>query len=326
MGILHSSILNLLKPKSVHAIVDKSRLIHLAASKILENTTFYTDVDKALKKNANSAFYITTPAQSHFPIVLGLIEQGVKNIFVEKPPTLDSDQLTKLTDKAEKNQVIMAGLQKRFALPFIHAKQLLSNQVIGDIKNTHAHIRSSDMTAPSSRFTALGKGVNLDLGIHLMDLLVWIFGVNAVESARSTAVYTGVDDFFEAKLRNDAQVPFDVEVTWSNPDYRMPETYIEVAGANGKLTVTEDYLIVTCENQNPLLNDQKELTLYKPHYYQNAPIVNLADPEYTLENIHFLNCQSLGTYPLTDFRSLSPVMALLDEMYAKAGQPISSIG
>jgi predicted dehydrogenase len=321
MGILHSSILNLLQPKSVSAIVDKSRLISLVASKILTNTTFYNDADKALKNNPDNAFYVTTPAQSHLNVVQVLLEQGVKSIFVEKPPTVNSEQLNTLIDKSGKNQIVMAGLQKRFALPFIHAKQLLSNQVIGDIKNVDAYMRSGDILVVSSRFNSLGRGATLDLGIHLLDLLVWIFNAKTVESARSLSIYSGVDDFFEAKLISDAPVAFNVEVSWSNQDYRMPETYIEATGTSGKLRVTEDYLSVSAESPNRLLNDQKELTLYKPHYYQKAPIVNLADPEYTLEDIHFLNCIASGCQPTTAFRNLTQLMNLVDAMYAKAGTP-----
>jgi predicted dehydrogenase len=319
MGILHSSILNLLQPNSVQAIVDKSRLISLVSSKLLKNTAFYNDIGKTLEKDVPDAFYVTTPAQSHFSIVSQLLQSGVKYIFVEKPPTINSEQLVALIDMAGSGQLIMAGLQKRFALPFRHARLLLSKHVVGELKSVSAYVRSSDMMLPSSRFVSLGKGTTLDLGIHLLDLLVWIFNVNTVESATSRTIYTQVDDYFEAKLSNDSHLEFNIEVTWSNPEYRMPETCIEVVGTGGKLKVTEDYLTVFCETPQRLINDQKLLTLYRPHYYQNTPIVNLADPEYTLENIHFLNSISLSRQPLTDFRNLTQVMNLLGEMYSKAG-------
>ena len=325
MGILHSSILNLLNPNCVKAVIDNSRLLSLIASKILKNVTFYKDFNTALKKDAFNAVYITTPVQSHFSILSKLLETDTKYIFVEKPPTINLSQLTMLLDKIDNNQVIMAGLQKKFSFPFRHAKALVSEKVIGEIEKVYAYIRSSDISMPSSRFNSIGKGVNLDLGIHLIDLLVWMFNLNTVENARCRAIYTCVDDYFEAKLRNDSGVECNVEITWSNPDYRLPETYIEVCGSKGKLKVTEDYLKALSEGNHQLLNDQKEITLYKPHYYQNTPPVNLADPEYTLEDAHFLYSISSSMKPITDLRNLTQTMALLDEMYKKAGSPISSI-
>jgi hypothetical protein len=148
-----------------------------------------------------------------------------------------------------------------------------------------------------------------------------MFNVNSVERAQSRSIFTQVDDYLEAKLRNDSTLEFNVEITWSNSDYRMPETCIEVIGAGGKLKVTEDYLTVSCENTQRLISDQKKLTLYRPNYYQSIPAVNLADPEYTLENIHFLDSINLSRQPLTDFRNLTQVISPLDELYAKAGTP-----
>jgi len=325
MGILHSGILNLLRHNCVKIVVDNSRLLTFGASRLIKNVTFCRDLNKLLKRDDFDAVYVTTPPQSHYAIVSKLLETGVKYVFVEKPPTVNSRQIASLVDKMEKGQVVMAGLQKRFALPFRHAKLLISEKVVGDVEKVSAHIKSSDIMVPTSRFKSLGRGVNLDLGIHLIDLLVWIFNVSIVKYARCGAIYSGVDDYFEAILKNEDNVEFSVEVTWSSPAHRLPETCIEVYGSKGELKVTEDCLRVRSTEDCHLPSSEKELTMYKPHYYQDTTLVNLADPEYTLENMHFIHSISKSIKPLTDLRNLTKVMSIMDEMYKKAGSSISSV-
>jgi len=311
MGILHSSILNMLRFGIVKAIVDKSRLIVLSTSKIIRNVKFYKNINKMLKEDKPDICYVTTPVTSHYPIVSSLLEAGIKYVFVEKPPTLNLTQLDTLLDKVSINQIVMVGLQKRYAFPFRHAKMLLSKNTLGDIKKVSAYIKSGDITTPTDRFNRIGRGVLLDLGIHLVDLLQWLVGLESVEEATYEKKYTNVDDYFEATLKTTHDVNVNIKVTWSDPSYRLPETYIEIHGTNGMLKVTEDYLKVE-------VKDGENLEMFKPHYYQGIPPVNLADPEYTLENIHFLYCINRSKEPLTSLKNVRRTMEIIDDLYKMA--------
>jgi UDP-N-acetylglucosamine 3-dehydrogenase len=52
------------------------------------------------------AVVVVTPAQTHFPICKEFLEAG-KDVFVEKPITLASDEARQLTQLAEKNKRIL---------------------------------------------------------------------------------------------------------------------------------------------------------------------------------------------------------------------------
>jgi len=320
MGILHSAILNLLAPNSVRAVVDKSRLLTLGASKLMKSPKFYRNARDMLKTEDPNVVYVTTPAQSHCAIVSELVETGVRYIFVEKPPTTNSDELMTVIDKMQSNQLVMVGFQKRYSLPFRHARMLLSNSIIGDIEEVHAQMKSSDILAPTTRFDQLGKGVLLDSGVHLVDLLVWIFGTCTTEKSSCRSIHTHVDDYVKAALRTRDGAQVSLEVTWSSPEHRLPETLLEIHGSGGELRVTEDYLKVNCTESHPLLGDEAQLERYKPDYYRSLPPVNLADPEYALENIHFLFSINSFAEPLTSLRSTYQTMELLDELYRKASE------
>jgi len=308
MGLLHSAILNLFRPNTIKYIVDKSWIIKFGASRLIKGVKFYRNIEKLLNHNID-AVYVTTPPETHYNIIRRLIEAGIKAIFVEKPPTANFSSFMELMDEIN-GKLCMIGLQKRYALPFRHAKQLLSDKILGDIQEVRCYIKSGDVLKKTDRFTLLGRGVLLDLGIHLLDLLYWFFGELDVELARKKSLYTGVDDAFEALL-NTERFSIKLEASWSDASYRLPETMIEVKGDSGILRVTEDFIKV-------MTNEGISLALYKPHYYQSFPPVLVADPEFTIEDIHFLSCLTMNKKPETDFESCMSVMKLIEELYSCA--------
>ena len=177
MGLLHGSILNLLAPSIVKAIVDKSFLLAFGASKLIKSVKFYRDLDGMLQEIEPEVVYVTTPTNTHYPIVKHLLSKGVRYIFIEKPPTMNYSQLEDLIVNKKRNQIVMVGYQKKYALTFRHAKLMLEEDVIGEIKHVHSYIKSDDILEPTTRFDRLGRGVLLDLGVHLVDMLAWFFNI-----------------------------------------------------------------------------------------------------------------------------------------------------
>jgi predicted dehydrogenase len=318
MGLLHSSILNLLVPRVVKAVSDRSFLLTFGISRIIKTVKFYKDINTMLREIKPNTVYITTPTDSHYRIMTKLIDYGIKYMFIEKPPTLNYNQAYQIISAKKADQHIMVGFQKKYALTFRHAKLLIDNGAIGEILHINSHIRSGDILEPTNRFDALGRGALLDLGVHLVDLLEWFFKVKHIVKAESKSVYSRVDDVFRAELEAEGNVKIFLETSWSNPKYRTPETFIEVHGTLGTIEVTEDYLKVNTKVEHSLLDNKRKIVLYKPHYYQGIPPVNLADPEYTIENIHFLRCVHENKEPLTSIESSLNTMKLIDKLYEKA--------
>lgn len=317
MGLLHSAILNLLCEKAVRYIIDKSRLIRMGGRLLIKDVRFLNSIEKFINLEEKvDAVYITTPTQSHFFIAKRLLEAGFKNIFIEKPPTKNLEQYNELLDlKGISN--VMIGFQKRFALPLNHAKLLLDKKVIGEPKSVYVSIRSGDITEPIEGFKYSDRGVLLDLGIHAIDLIGWFFGENLeIKSARCKSVYSGVDDYFEAILVAEG-IEIRLDTTWSDPHYRFPETYVEIKGSEGELKVSEDYLKVRVyESHGNVVNN--ELILYKPHYYRGFPPVLIADPEYTIEDMHFLSTIEHGIMAITSLETCKYTMTIVEELYRRA--------
>ncbi len=312
MGLLHGSILNLLKPGIVRGIADKSRLLLFTLKKLLRGVSISIDIEKLIEEKLINVVYVTTPVSSHHVLALKSLELNVSNLFIEKPPTINLEQLERLRNRTGRNSIVMFGFQKRYSLPFRHAKKLLNMDAIGEIIEVEAHIKSGDITSATDRFKHIGRGVMLDLGVHLINLLIWLFRPGKVAEARYRSVYTGLDDEFTATIMDKEGFPIKVEASWIDPSYRLPETMIHMIGGKGELIVTEDYLRIKRA-------DGSIEEYYKPYYYAGYPPVNLADPEYTIENIHFLNSVSTHSHVKTGIKDAYETMKLIDELYEKAG-------
>jgi len=309
MGLLHSTILNMLVDGVVKYVVDRSFVVRLGFSRLFRKSVFKKDLDEVLDSGVD-VVYITTPTQSHYPLLRKVLSRGVRAVFVEKPPTTSYEQLRSLIDLA-RGRITMVGFQKRFALSFRHARLLIDSGLLGSVESVEAYIRSGDIVEPTERFRSLGRGVLLDLGIHLADLLAWFFGDLRIEKASCRSIFSGVDDYCELLLRGEEGFEVGATVTWSDPSLRVPETLIRVKGSKGLLEVAEDYLRISTASD--------EKTFYRPHYYQGIPPVLVADPEYTIENMHLLLSLAENRNTGVNLDSALPAMRIIDEVYALQG-------
>jgi len=308
MGALHSTILKMLNQKNRVVVVDESKLVRTAGSRFLKGVGFYGAVDKMLAKESPDVAYVTTPASSHYDLVTSLAP-SVESIFVEKPPTRDSAQLTRLIGQLGNRSINMVGLQKRFALPFRHLKQLVDAGAFGTLETIEASFESGDFLTETTRFSKLGRGCLLDVGIHTIDLISWIFGQVTVSTADARSIYTPLDDSVDAVLRERHGAVINLKVTWSSKNVRWPSARIRISGSEGAVDACEDSLLLTPRGKEGRF-------ISKPDYYRDLTAVNLADPEYTLEDMHFLSCITGGIAPETSLQACEATMKLIDEIYS----------
>ncbi|NLE36607.1 MAG: Gfo/Idh/MocA family oxidoreductase [Pirellulaceae bacterium] len=93
-------------------------------------TTRYAEV---LASKDVDAVVIATPDFSHTPIMIAALEAG-KDVYVEKPMSLDVDQASRAVDLARaKNAVVQVGTQRRSEGPFRGAAKLIATGVLGKI-------------------------------------------------------------------------------------------------------------------------------------------------------------------------------------------------
>lgn len=139
----------------------KARLIEKKFIGVIATTL----LDEILNdENVKGVFVAATPT-SHFSIATQVLQSG-KSLFIEKPPCQTLEQLDILIDQQRRfgSPVVMVGLQKRYA-PVVHLlKKRLGKE----------HLVNYDLHYLTGAYPE-GNAL-LDLYIHPLDLVVYLFG------------------------------------------------------------------------------------------------------------------------------------------------------
>ncbi len=317
MGILHAGIISSITDASVTAICERERYL-VAAAKVLlpKRIAFYKDHLKMVTEEQLDAVYVTTPIGTHVPIVNDLLKSRADlSLFVEKPLAASYEQAKAACEAATRsNGVYMVGFQKRFSPVFREAKQLIEQNSIGPPIFFRSYCFSSDGLREGSawRFRKNAGGVLLDSAPHLLDILIWFFGDPTTTAAVMKHVCSSeVKDYVHAIMSYDSGLQGHIDACWSIPNFRLPEFLIEVYGRNGILTVTDDYVRVAAGRTSDKMGGGQ--THYRQSFETSAPFL-LADPDYTMEDVAFLNAVRTQTMPELNFVQSAKVNALIDRI------------
>jgi predicted dehydrogenase len=315
MGILHAGIINSISDTSVTAICEKESFLSSAAKAFLpRRISVYKDHQKMMAEEQLDAVYVTTPISTHASIVGDLLRSNTAlSIFVEKPLASSYEEAKVACEAAARSRgVNMVGLQKRFSPVFQKAKQLIEQEIMGDPIFFRGYCFSSDVLREGSawRFRKNTGGVLLDSAPHLLDLLIWFFGEPTTTTAAKKHVYSSeVEDYVHAMLSYESGLQGHVDACWSVPNFRLPEFLIETYGRDGILTATDDYVrFVPGRGSGKMGGGQ---TFHRQSFETSAPFL-LADIDYTMEDIAFLNGVRTCTSPEPSFVQAAKVNALID--------------
>ena len=148
---------------------------------------------------------ISTPNIFHFEMAKACLEAG-KHIVVEKPfmPTsAEADEIIELAKS--KNLQVFVYQNRRWDGDFLTIQKLLNGDILGKIQYYEAHF---DRFSPQRKRAAWrdeelpGSGILYDLGSHLIDQVLCLFGNPQTVKAniQSQRKNSKVDDFFEVEL------------------------------------------------------------------------------------------------------------------------------
>ena len=180
MGILHAGILNALPDCQVVAICEKESMLTKLAKKVLPKISFYDNVSEMVEKHDLSAVYVTASIASHAPIVEELARTGKSlGVFMEKPLAGNSEDAKKIMERSNSiGKTNMIGFQKRFLPQFQRVKSLLDQGALGDLLffRGYSFVSSVFSSGKGWRFERGQGGSLLDLGAHVIDMILWYFG------------------------------------------------------------------------------------------------------------------------------------------------------
>lgn len=135
-----------------------------------------------LKDEDIDVVVISTIPSSHHELCKLALEYG-KHVVVEKPFTPTSREAKELIELADKKQRLLTVYQnRRWDADFLTLASLLESDQLGRVAQFETHFDRHRPTAPSANSTwkvqpLPGGGAAYDLGTHLIDQVVILFGL-----------------------------------------------------------------------------------------------------------------------------------------------------
>jgi len=172
----------------------------------------FDDYDKMLADANIELVIVNTPNYTHFDFTKKALEAG-KHVIVEKPFVVTVDEGQKLIEIAKQKQKLLSVYHnRRNDSDFKTVKKILSQELLGRIVEAEIHFDryAIQLSAKKHKETDLpGTGVLFDLGSHLIDESLQLFGWPEAVFAdiRTVRTVSIIDDYFELLLYyNDKRV------------------------------------------------------------------------------------------------------------------------
>lgn len=202
--VFHGPLLKVHQGFEIKAIVTRDPVKVAAAQEdfpdaeiLAEETALFTDPELDL-------VVICTPNVQHFPLAKQALEAG-KHVVVEKPFTVTAEEAEILVELAEAKNLSLAVYQnRRYDGDFKTVQQILHSGDLGRLVAFESHFdryRPEPKTHSWREEALPGSGILYDLGSHLIDQTLCLFGMPDSLYADMAAERLGaVDDAFEVIL------------------------------------------------------------------------------------------------------------------------------
>jgi scyllo-inositol 2-dehydrogenase (NADP+) len=181
------------------------------SAKVLPNATIVRTYQELIDFPGIELIVVNTPDVLHYEMTKQAINAG-KHVVVEKPIAKYSNEASELIQLAKEKGVVFSVYQnRRFDGGFMTVKKLIEDNALGDIVDYHCNFtryRNFINEGTWREEQHERGGVLFDLGTHLVDQAVVLFGQPNSVTAQLEARRTGsrVNDYFDIRLNYDNHV------------------------------------------------------------------------------------------------------------------------
>ncbi len=203
----------------------------------------FTTEDELLALKDVEAVYIASPVFCHKKQALAAVKAG-KHILLEKPLGLTVKDSQEIIDACKASNIKLGvGFMMRYHAYHQAMKELLSKGTLGNIVSMRAQFTCwypEIEGAWRQDKSKSGGGALIDLGVHCIDLLMYISGLQAVECmgyAETQTFKYNVDDSASLimKMNNGALAYVDVNFNMPDSSAKCP---LEFYGTKGSMIAT----------------------------------------------------------------------------------------
>ncbi len=185
---------SLLKSNLVEAVVisDVSDDNAKKALEIAPGAKIVKSIEQLIEENIE-AIVIATPSGQHYEQVITALNHDL-HVFCQKPLARTKEEYQYIINKAKiKNKVLWVDMSYRYTNAMQKIKSLVDKNMIGNVYAIDAIFHNAYGPDKSWFYDPKqsGGGCVIDLGIHLIDLALWISDFPKIDSIKSTLYSKG---------------------------------------------------------------------------------------------------------------------------------------
>lgn len=182
----HIASMNRIDGVDIVAFADPSaQSLELALERLGRSVDTYTDYKDMIQKTPLDAVVISTPHTLHYEQASFALQHGL-HVLVEKPMTCTSADARRLIQEAEASgKVLCIGYQRHFQPRYRWVKEQIQSGRLGRITFIQAFLGQNWLRGQQGKWRLVpelsGGGQLNDSGSHLVDILLWVTGLQAEE-------------------------------------------------------------------------------------------------------------------------------------------------
>ena len=244
----------------------------------------------AINDAETDAIIIGVPNHLHHEFAIAALEAG-KDVLLEKPMAMSAAECAEINAVAARTgRMLQIGFAHRYTAVGRLARQIVDEGRLGEIYHAKAHLHfRRNVPGLGKWFTTKsisGGGALIDVGVHLLDLALWILGHPQVADVNGQVyanfgrrmrgyvfenMWAGppdwdgvcdVEDAAHALVRFDNGATLDLNVAWAGnfPESSIPTSLMGFFGERGGMTfeLFGDHATVTSERDGAVVDERIE--------------------------------------------------------------------
>jgi scyllo-inositol 2-dehydrogenase (NADP+) len=200
--VFHAPLLNANPGFEIKAIVERTKDL---SRKLYSTSRLVRSLEELLEDNDIELVIINTPDFLHFKQARQVLKAG-KHVVVEKPFTQKYEEAVELDELAKSLNLVLSVFQnRRWDGDFLTIQKIISDKMLGRLVTFESHFeryRNYIQENSWKEETSSGTGIVYNLGSHLIDQVIVLFGKPSAVNADIRTLRTNgqTDDYFDIRM------------------------------------------------------------------------------------------------------------------------------
>jgi predicted dehydrogenase len=240
--VYHLPVLKKMSDLEIVAICDHDKGKAKSVGEKFGVSKIYTDYEEMLISTELNAVDICTPTDLHKSMSIAALQAGL-DVFVERPIARSYQEACDISEAVTKNKrKFMVGMNNRFRPDMMLLKSIIENGEIGNIFYAKAGwIKKLSSNNPwITQKEKSGGGVFLDLGLTVLDTLLWSFNFPPVKRVSAVTYHhttKSVEDSGIAFFETLNGATMTLEASWSF-HAAADSFYCDIFGSKGSVQLS----------------------------------------------------------------------------------------